>query len=334
MVQAPDSLPAAPRATPRRDIVLTGSIAFDYLMSFPGRFQDHILPDRLDRISLSFLVDSMIRRRGGIAANIAYTLALLGERPRVMAAVGEDFEEYRAWLEARGVDTAAVRTIPGLFTASFFVNTDRANAQIASFYPGAMSRSADLKFADLDPRPALAVISPNDPAAMDAYVAECTELGIPYFYDPSQQVVRLRGDELRAGILGGRALFVNDYEFGLIEEKTGLGLNDLTDRIEWVTITRGPAGVDVFTGSGQIHVPALDPGRMIDPTGVGDAFRGGFCKGYLGGLGLERCAQMGVLAATYCLEHTGTQGHEFDLPTFVERFLSHFPDGDEVRRLL
>jgi adenosine kinase len=196
-----------------------------------------------------------------------------------------------------------------------------------------MSRSAELRFADLEPRPALAVISPNDPAAMAAYVSECLQLGIPYFYDPSQQIVRLEPDQLRSGIMGARAVFVNDYEFGLLEEKTGLGLSELTDRIEWVTVTRGAAGADVFAGEAQFHVPALEPHHMIDPTGVGDAFRGGFCKGYLAGLNLERCAQMGVLAATYCLEHAGTQGHAFDLASFCQRFLRYYPDAEEIRLL-
>lgn len=312
------------------DIVLTGSIAYDYLMSFPGRFRDHILPDRLDRLSLSFLVDSLVRRRGGIAANIAYTLALLGERPRVMATVGEDFEDYRGWLEARGVDTSAVRAVPGVVTASFFVNTDQAHSQIASFYTGAMAHAVGLRFADLPGLPALAVISANDPGAMIAYVRECLELGIPYFYDPGQQIVRLEAPALLEGILGARAFFVNDYEFGLVQEKTGLRLPELTERLEWITITRGDQGAEIFSRDGTTHISAVVPDILVDPTGVGDAFRGGFFKGYLRGLPLERCGQMGALAATYCLEHEGTQGHEFDLPAFLERFRRHFPDGREL----
>ncbi|MGH2625672.1 MAG: carbohydrate kinase family protein, partial [Anaerolineales bacterium] len=314
-------------------IVLTGSIAYDYLMSFPGRFRDHILPDRLDRLSLSFLVDSLVRRRGGIAANIAYTLALLGERPMVMATVGEDFEDYRGWLEARGVDTSAVRAVPGVFTASFFVNTDQAHAQIASFYTGAMAHAVSLRFAELPCRPSLAVISANDPGAMIAYVRECLELGMPYFYDPGQQIVRLDSPALVEGIMGARAFFVNDYELGLVQEKTGLGMPELTERLEWITITRGDQGADIFSRDGAIHVPAIVPDVLVDPTGVGDAFRGGFFKGYLRELPLERCGQMGVLAATYCLEHEGTQGHEYDLASFLERFRRHFPDGRELDRL-
>ncbi|HSR46858.1 MAG TPA: carbohydrate kinase family protein [Anaerolineales bacterium] len=306
------------------NIVLTGSIAYDYLMSFPGRFRDHILADRLDRLSLSFLVDSLIRRRGGIAANIAYTMALLGERPLVMATAGEDFDEYRTWLESHGVDTSAIRVVPGLFTASFFVNTDQVNAQIASFYTGAMAEAAELRFADLPARPDLAVIAPNDPGAMGAYVQECRELGITYFYDPSQQIVRLEPEVLRTGIAHTKALFCNDYEFGLASEKTGLGLDEILRQVEFLVITRGEHGADVYQADRTLHVPAIKPDRMADPTGVGDAFRGGFLTGYAHGLELERCGQMGALAATYCLEEDGTQGHHFDLPAFKARFLRTF----------
>lgn len=315
------------------DIVLTGSIAFDYLMWFPGRFRDHILPDHLDRISLSFLVDHLVRRRGGIAANIAYTMALLGERPLVMATAGEDFDDYRAWLERHGVDTSAIRVIPGLLTASFFVNTDQVNAQIASFYTGAMARAAELRFRDLPAPPDLAVISPNDPGAMGAYVDECMDMAIPYIYDPSQQIVRLEPEVLRVGIAHSRALFCNDYEFGLISEKTGLGLDAFVGQVEFLVITRGEHGADVYQAGKTLHIPAVPPGKMADPTGVGDAFRGGFLKGYAHGLTLERCGQMGALAATYCLEEEGTQGHHFTLAEFVDRFRRTFGGNDELNRL-
>lgn len=314
-------------------IVLTGSIAYDYLMTFPGRFADHILPERLERLSLSFLVDTLVRRRGGIAANIAYTLALLGERPAVMGTVGEDFGDYRAWLEAQGVDTRPIREVPGLFTASFFVNTDRTNAQIASFYAGAMAHAGELRLADLPERPELAVISANDPQAMQAYGREARALGIPFFYDPSQQVVRLDGSALREGIEGAAGLFVNDYEFGLIEQKTGLDREAAAGRVGILVITRGAEGADLMRGAERVSVPAVVPGRIDDPTGVGDAFRAGFIKGHLHGLSLERCGQMGALAAAYCLEHSGTQGHRFDLPGFIARFRRHFDDQGELDRL-
>jgi adenosine kinase len=314
-------------------IVLTGSIAYDYLMSFPGRFSDHLLPDRLDRVSLSFLVDTLVRQRGGVAANIAYTLALLGERPTVMATVGEDYQEDRLWLESQGVDTSAIRAIPGLFTASFFVNTDQVNAQIASFYTGAMARASDLHFGDLPVKPGLAVISPNDPGAMRAYVHECRKLGIPYVYDPSQQIVRLEAGALREGIEGCRALFANDYEWALIEDKTGIDLASARQTAELVVITCGAGGADLYAGGESVHVPVVPPIDVSDPTGVGDAFRGGFLKGYLHNLSLEICGQMGALAATYCLESSGPQSHRFNLKTFVARFRENFDDQGELDRL-
>jgi adenosine kinase len=315
------------------ELVLTGSVAYDYLMTFPGRFRDHILPDQLDRISLSFLVDSMVKQKGGIAANIAYTLGLLGEHPTIMATVGEDFEDYRLWLNSHGVDTSGIKIIPGLFTASFFVSTDEMNAQIASFYGGAMAKANELHFTDLEIKPNLAVISPTDPEAMVQYVKECRQLEIPYFYDPSQQIVRLEARDLLEGIEGCRALFANDYELGLIVEKTGLDLETISQYAQFIIITRGEHGADFYTGDDFLTISAIPPKEMVDPTGVGDAFRGGFLKGYLHELPLERCGQMGVLAATYCLEKQGTQAHHFDLPTFIERFREHFDDEGELDQL-
>ena len=195
-------------------IALTGSIAYDYLMSFPGHFQEHILPDKLESISLSFLVDKMVKRRGGIGPNIGYTMALLGGDPVLFSTVGQDFAEYRAWLEKVGVDTRGVQVIADEFTASFFATTDQDNCQIASFYPGAMSHAAQVKLADWEGEPLdLVVISPTDPTAMNDYILEADRLNLPYVYDPSQQTVRLSGDELRKGVEGAYALFVNYYEF-------------------------------------------------------------------------------------------------------------------------
>jgi adenosine kinase len=315
-------------------LLITGSIAYDYLMTFPGHFKDHILAEHLDRLSLSFLVDSMIRRRGGIAANIAYTLGLLGERTMVMATVGEDFDDYRAWLEENNVDTSAIKTIPGMFTASFFVTTDQDNAQIASFYTGAMAHAKELHIADIANRPELVMISPNDPEAMVQYARECQQLSIPYLYDPSQQIVRLSPSSLREGIKGCLALFANDYELGLIVEKTGMDLETIIRYATFIIITRGEYGADIYTKHDLITIPAVPPCGVADPTGVGDAFRGGFLKGYLHNLSLERCGQIGTLVATYCLENYGTQGHRFNLAEFIERFKEHFGDHEELDLLL
>ncbi len=317
-----------------QQIVLTGSVAYDYLMTFPGLFRELILPDRLESISLSFLVEDMTRQRGGVAPNIAYTLALLGGRPKLMATVGEDFAEYRAWLEAQGVDTSLARVVPGKFTASFFATTDRSNAQIASFYPGAMAHAAELSFRELDSPPDLAVISPNDPGAMTAYAAECRDLGIPYLYDPSQQVLRLEGEEIRRDMAGAHFLFVNDYEYGLIEKKTGLNLENILTLVHVLVVTRGERGTDIYTDGRKVHVPVYPPERILDPTGVGDAFRGGFLAGWVRGSPLELCGKMGALAATYCLEQTGTQNHAYTRQEFVRRFRQTFDDDGLLDALL
>ncbi len=317
------------------NIVLTGSVAFDYLMTFPGYFRDHFLPDKLDSISLSFLVDSFRKRRGGIAPNIAYTLALLGERPHIMATVGEDFEEYRTWLEANGIDTSLMKVIPGEVTASFFCNTDRDNNQIASFYPGAMGFGSQLSFRGWEGAyPDLVVISPNDPGAMKQHVAECRELGIPYLYDPSQQIVRLTGDELRTGIESALALFVNDYEFGLVQKMTGMKAGDLMKQLEIMVVTAGSKGSTVYSKQGAYFIPVIPPEKIVDPTGVGDAYRGGFLTGYSHGFDAQLCGQMGTLAATFCLECEGTQGHCYTPAEFITRFRTHFDDHGQLDKLL
>jgi adenosine kinase len=316
-------------------IILTGSVAFDYLMTFPGYFRDHILPDKLDSISLSFLVDSLTRRRGGNAPNIAYTLALLGERPHIMASVGEDFAEYRTWLESKGIDTSRMKVIPDVFTASFFCNTDRSNAQIASFYPGAMGYASQLSFRQWEgERPDLVVISPNDPEAMKQYVVECRELGFAYLYDPSQQIVRLTGEDLRAGIEGALSLFVNDYEFSLVQKMTGMTSQDMLGHLKFMVVTCGKQGSTVYAEGKVYHIPIVPPECIADPTGVGDAFRGGFLTGYSHGWDWEICGQMGALAATYCLEQEGPQGHSYTPAEFISRFRQHFEDNGQLNGLI
>jgi adenosine kinase len=318
------------------NIVVTGSIAYDYLMTFPGHFVEYILPDQLDRISLSFLVDEMRRQRGGCAANIAYNLALLGERPRVMATAGQDFGEYRQWLEQHGVDTSLIRNEPDLFTASFFVNTDRGGHQIASFYTGAMARARELSFHCLEAGEIdLAIISPNDPQAMVKYPAECRELAIPYLYDPSQQIVRLTGEHLREGIEGCSLLVINDYEFELLREKTGLSAAAIRRTPSRAcVVTLGAEGACIWAKEEVYDIPAVPPQRAEDPTGIGDAFRAGLIKGLALGLSWSLAGRMGALAATYALEQVGPQGHRYTLADFVARFREHFDDDGALAMLL
>ncbi|HEY2982318.1 MAG TPA: carbohydrate kinase family protein [Anaerolineales bacterium] len=316
------------------DTLLTGSVAYDYLMTFPGSFKDIILPERLEKISLSFLVDSMSKQRGGIAPNVAYTMALLGERPRVMATVGEDFGDYRAWLEAKGVDTSLMAVVPGEFTASFFATTDQGSAQIASFYPGAMAHAATQSIKTLAKKPDLVIVSPNAPDAMMKFPAECRDLGIPYAYDPSQQVLRLEGHELARDMEGAHLLFCNDYEFELISKKTGWDLKHMLGHVDVVVITRGKDGAHLYTKTEEFLIPTVPEESITDPTGVGDGFRGGFLTGYSHGWEWVLCGEVGALAAVYCLEQRGPQSHTYTPKEFVERFRRHFDDKGKLDSLL
>ncbi len=316
-------------------IALTGSIAYDYLMSFPGHFAEHILKDKLESISLSFLVDKMVKRRGGIGPNIGYTMALLGGEPVLMSTVGQDFEEFRSWLEERGVDTSGVKVIPDEFTASFFATTDQDNCQISSFYPGAMSHAAEVTLSSWSGEPLdLVVISPTDPDAMNSYVIEAGQLKIPYVYDPSQQIVRLSGDDLQRGVEGAYALFVNEYEFYLIEKHTGLSIDEIKDLVEILVITKGEQGSVVYSKDQEYDIPAVTPEKIIDPTGVGDAFRGGFLTGLSFDLDLKLCGEMGSLAAAYCLETDGPQSHSYSSEEYVLRFRENFDDQTKLDILI
>jgi adenosine kinase len=304
-------------------IVVTGSIAYDYLMSFPGKFTDHLLPEHMHRVSLSFLVDTMDKRRGGCAPNIAYTLALLGARPLLMATAGEDFGEYRQWLEAAGVDTTHAKDVPGKFCASFFCSTDSENNQIASFYTGAMADAGQLSFRSIkDCR--LAIIAPNDPGAMVQYADECRALAIPFIFDPGQQCARMEGDQLRDGITGATIVIVNDYELELLRQKTGMSEDDILVVAKTLIVTRGEDGSSIISAAGRIDVPAVKPSRIVDPTGVGDAFRGGLMRGIALGLPYEQAAQMGSVAATYALEHMGGLSHAYTWDEFKARYQEHF----------
>jgi adenosine kinase len=303
--------------------IVTGSIAFDYLMSFPGKFTEHFLPEHMNRVSLSFLVDTMDKRRGGCAPNIAYTLALLGERPRLMATAGQDFGDYRRWLDAAGVDTSLVKQVDGKFTASFFCSTDSESNQIASFYTGAMANASELSFRTVAGC-RMVIISPNDPAAMVQYAEECRTLGIPFIWDPGQQCARMDGDELRAGLEGSAIVICNDYEFELIRQKTGLDEDGVFALTGALIVTRGDQGSTVRYDAGEVRVPAVAPHRVVDPTGVGDAYRGGLLKGLAMGADLEVCCRLGSMAATYALEHLGGQSHAYTWDEFRARYRTHF----------
>jgi adenosine kinase len=306
-------------------IGVTGSVAYDHIMSFPGRFKDHILADKLHILNVSFLVQDLRRQRGGCAANIAYACALHGLTPELVAAVGSDFEEYRAWLGERGVGMAGVAVHQDLLTASCFITTDKDNNQITGFYPGAMGRAAEVKVGSLAETPALATISPNDPAAMKAYPAECRELGIPFLYDPGQQVIALSGEELLDGLTGAKVMVANDYEMAIVSEKTGLGREQLLERCESIVVTLGEKGSKIHRrDQADVEIPVAPVKEAVDPTGAGDAYRGGLVKGLVAGADWETAGRLGALTASYCVEVHGTTAYAFTAEAFAERFEAAF----------
>jgi len=315
-------------------VIVTGSIATDYLMKYPGRFLEHIRPEH-GKISVSFLVEEKQMSRGGIGPNIAYTMALLGQKPRLMGAAGQDFADYRAWLEAQGVDTSLTVAFPDEFTATFTVITDLEQNQIAGFHAGAMSRARELSFRGLDPHEIdLVIISPNDPVGMLKYAEECRELGIKFIFDPSQQLARFDGKQVLSGMAGAYALTVNDYEFELVKSKTGLDEAGILDKVALVVVTCGADGATLISRDRRVDVPVVKPIAIVDPTGVGDAFRGGLLTGLVRGYPWEVTGRLGALAATYCLEHGGTMNHRYTLPEFVARYRENFGDAAELGDLL
>ena len=315
------------------NITITGSIAYDYIMTFPGRFAEVILPDQLQNLSLSFLVDSMKRQRGGTAPNVAYSMALLGGNPAIMATSGQDFNEYRAWLEEKGVDTTPIVDIEDDYCASFFVNTDLDQNQIANFYAGAMAHAAQLNFAQHAPDTTLTIISPNAPDAMNAYVNECKRDGIAYIYDPSQQTIRLSGEELANGLDGCFMLTVNEYEYSLIQERTGFSEEEIKEKAGGILVTKGKEGSWLYVDGQEHHIPVIAPETVVDPTGAGDAFRGGLLRGIQLGLDWEIAGRMGALAATYVLEQLGTINHSYTTEQFITRYRSHFDDNGALDQL-
>ncbi len=320
--------------TPPR-IVVTGSVAFDYLMTFPGKFLDVVVPDRMSRLSVSFLVDTMRRVRGGVAPNIAYGLALFGLKPVIMATAGVDALDYARWLADEGVDTSELHISDDLFTASFFVSTDEVQNQIATFYMGAMSRAVDLSFRAFGPGTvSLAVIAPNAPEAMIKYAEECRTLRIPFVFDPSQQVARLSGAEILAGLDGAAILIGNEYEFGVIEKKTGLTEEAILGRIPVLIVTRGDQGStialrgDAADGPEAAVTHFIPPAKLraaaVDPTGVGDAFRSGLLAARQRGLPWEVAGRVGSVAAVYALETIGAQPKRYGMGEFLERYRENY----------
>jgi adenosine kinase len=316
-------------------IVVTGSVAFDYIMTFPGYFREQILAQHLDKLSVSFLVDSKQSFRGGCGPNIAYSLALLGNRPLLLAAAGHDFGEYRQWLEEHGVDTSAMAIFEDEFTATFTVLTDLDHNQIASFHGGAMARARELSLYGLPGTPIdLVIISPNDPEAMRRYTEECRQLGIPFVYDPSQQLARMTGAELVASMRGAAVLTVNEYELEMAKAKSGLDEAGILQQVDVLVVTRGARGSTVIGRDFRVDVPAAQELRTTDPTGVGDAYRAGLITGIVRGYPWEVACRLASLAATYVIEQNGTTSHFYELADFVARYRENFGDTPELEDLL
>ncbi|WP_137723771.1 carbohydrate kinase family protein [Prescottella subtropica] len=321
-------------------IAVTGSIATDHLMRFPGRFAEQLLADQLAHISLSFLVDDLVIRRGGVGGNIAYAMGVLGASPLLVGAAGMDFAEYRTWLEANGVDCSGVLVSETAYTARFVCTTDEDMAQIASFYPGAMSEARGIQLASVAKNAGgldLVLIGANDPETMIRHTDECRLLGIPFAADPSQQLARLSGDEAAQLITGAKYLFTNEYEWGLLQRKTGLSEEAIRAQVGLRVTTLGAKGVEIVDADGNwIRVGVVPERAKVDPTGVGDAFRAGFLHAQTAGLSLERSAQLGSLVAVYVLETVGTQEWTLDRDDAVKRLTEAYGKdaADEIATLL
>ncbi|MBM4485155.1 carbohydrate kinase family protein [Rhodococcus hoagii] len=321
-------------------IAVTGSIATDHLMRFPGRFAEQLLADQLAHISLSFLVDDLVIRRGGVGGNIAYAMGVLGGSPLLVGAAGVDFAEYRTWLESNGVDCSAVRVSDSAYTARFVCTTDEDMAQIASFYPGAMSEAREIEIAavakaagDLD----LVLVGANDPDAMLRHTDECRLLGLPFAADPSQQLARLSGDDAKKLIQGAKYLFTNEYEWGLLQQKTGLSEEEIRSQVGLRVTTLGAKGVEIVDADGNwVRVGVVPERGKVDPTGVGDAFRAGFLLAHSAGLSIERSAQLGSLVAVYVLETVGTQEWTFQRDDALKRLAEAYgrDAADDIAALL
>jgi adenosine kinase len=317
-------------------VVVTGSIATDHLMTFPGKFAEQFVEGQMENVSLSFLVDDLVQHRGGAGANMAYGMGLLGLGPVLVGSVGSDFDEYEAWLRGHGVDTASIRWSEVKHTARFTCTTDATNNQIASFYSGAMAEASEIELAPVAARvgaPDLVIVGPNDPTAMVRHTQECRDRGYPFLADPSQQLAWADGEMIRTLVDGADLLFTNEYEAALLKQKTGWSHADVLGRVgTWVT-TRAANGVRVEQRDGEtIEVIAVPETKPVEPTGGGDALRAGFVAARQWGLGVERATQVGSAVATAAVEVIGTQ--EYDLPreSFLERFALAFgaDAADEV----
>jgi adenosine kinase len=305
-------------------VVCTGSIAYDYILTFKGRFKDHILADKTHILNLSFLVDDLRKRRGGVAGNYAYNLSLLGYPAAVVATAGTDAAEYRDWLMARGIDCQGLRLLDDEITATGFTTTDMDDNQLTGYYGGAMNRAAMLGVGDAGEGSEALIVGPNAPAAMLRLAGECRERGLPFVFDPAHQLPRLSPEDVAEGARGAWILIGNDYELQLIMERTGRDMAGLMALSEVVVTTLGREGSRILTRSGTVVIPPAPARRESDPTGAGDAYRSGLVAGLLRGLDMESAGRVASLAATYVVEQVGTIEHSYTSVEFSERYKEAF----------
>jgi adenosine kinase len=305
-------------------VVASGSVAYDYILTFRGHFGDHILPDKAHIINLSFLVDSMQKRRGGVAGNYAYTLALLGHPAAVLATIGPDAEEYRQWLQSLGIDCGGMRVLDGEYTATGFTTTDLAHNQITGYFGGAMLRAGMLGLADTVPDPEAVIVGPNAPDAMFRLVKECRAAGLRWVFDPAHQLPHMSAEDLVEGATGAWILIGNDYELELIQQRTGRDLDGLLELSTMVVTTLGREGSRVATPEGVVDIPGVPARQEVDPVGAGDAYRAGLVHGLLHGYGVEQSGRIASLAASYVVEQTGTVEHRYTKDEFAARYREAF----------
>ena len=306
------------------EVLVSGSLAYDRIMDFPGRFSDHIMPDKIDSINISFTVNGMVEKFGGTAGNIAYGLSLLGEMPRIIGTVGHDYHRYYQWLEEHGLPTEDIRIVAQEATASAYITTDLADNQITGFNPGSMKYPSGFDFAKVNPAEVIAIVAPGNLQDMEEYTRTCKELGIFVIFDPGQSLPAWNGEDLARCLIQARMLIANDYELALIHDKTGLSSAQILDHVDTIVTTKGEHGAEVMTPDATITVPAIPTSNVVDPTGAGDAFRGGLIKGLTQGYGVERAAMMGTVCSHYVIQSYGTQEYNFTLDEFNSTLEKHF----------
>lgn len=314
-----------------KKILVTGSLAFDMIMDFPGKFAEHIDASKLHILNISFLVDSLKRERGGNSGNISYSLALLGMGASILSCAGDDFEPYAKFLTEHNIDISNIKVIPGESTATATIMTDQVDNQISAFYPGAMKQNTSLSIKDVKERPDFVVITPDLPEAMAKFAAECKELQIPYLFDPGMQLPRLTDAQVSEGIAGAEILVGNDYEIGIILKRLKLFDEDLRKQVKILITTLGERGSVIQSQDQKVEIAVAKPKEVLDPTGAGDAYRSGFLAGYLRGLDLKTSGQMGSIASCYAIEKYGTTSHGYSISEFTKRYKENF--GEELNLL-